>query len=336
MLSLVSHPNYDPNWFVLGFNQADWEYVNDDTQRPLFNRAAEATYPTGSIFKVITMAAGMADLGLTGDSPFDCPATWSIPGTDAVFRDWTVAEGQAAQGAMDLHKALVTSCNTIFYQIGYQLDQQDNELLPSMTKAFGLGSPTGIPYFYEAAGVVPDPEWKQTNVGDFWATGDSINLSIGQGFLLATPLQMAVAYAAIANGGDVLQPYLVEYTADMETGRRERIGNRTVASELPLSRDQVREIQSALRDQASNTFGAGSARFFLDYDWPVAGKTGTAQNDLDRNETPHSWFAAFAPYGEEATFTSIVMAENAGEGIIVATPITKTIIDAYRRIDWGD
>jgi penicillin-binding protein 2 len=336
VLSLVSHPNYDPNWFVLGFNQADWEYVNDDTQRPLFNRAAEATYPTGSIFKVITMAAGMADLGLTGDSPFDCPATWSIPGTDAVFRDWTVAEGQAAQGAMNLHNALVTSCNTIFYQIGYQLDQQDNELLPAMTKAFGLGAPTGIPYYYEAAGVAPDPAWKQDTIGDFWATGDSINLSIGQGYLLATPLQMAVAYAAIANGGNVMQPYLVEYTADMETGRRERIGNRTVASELPLSNDQVSEIQSALRDQASNTFGAGSARYFLDYDWPVAGKTGTAQNDLDRNETPHSWFAAFAPYGEEATFTSIVMAENAGEGIMVATPITKTIMDAYRQIDWGD
>ncbi len=336
MLSLVSHPNYDPNWFVLGFNQADWDYVNDDDQRPLFNRAAEATYPTGSIFKIITMAAGLADLGLTGDSMFDCPATWSIPGTDAVFRDWTVAEGRAAQGTMTLHNALVTSCNTIFYQLGYQLDQQDNELLPAMAKAFGLGSRTGVPYYYEAAGVVPDPEWKQSEIGDFWATGDSINLSIGQGYLLATPLQMAVAYAAIANGGRVMQPYLVEYTADMETGRRERLSNRTVASELPLSRDQVNEIASALRDQAANTFGAGSARYFLDYDWPVAGKTGTAQNDLDRNETPHSWFAAFAPYGETATFTSIVMAESAGEGIMVATPITKTIMDAYRQTDLAE
>lgn len=336
VLSLVSHPNYDPNWFVLGFNQADWEYVNDTDQRPLFNRAAEATYPTGSIFKIITMAAGLADLGLTGDSQFDCPATWSIPGTDAVFRDWTVAEGRAAQGTMNLHNALVTSCNTIFYQLGYQLDQLDNELLPDMARAFGLGAPTGIPFYYEAPGVVPDPEWKQSEVGDFWATGDSINLSIGQGYLLASPLQMAVAYAAIANGGRVMQPYLVEYTADMETGRRERIGNRTVVSELPLSRDQVNEIASALRDQASNTFGAGSARYFLDYDWPVAGKTGTAQNDLDRNETPHSWFAAFGPYGEQATYTSIVMAENAGEGIIIAAPITKTIIDAYRQTNLAE
>ncbi len=333
VLALVSHPTYDPNWFVLGFNQADWEYVNDDDQRPLFNRAAEATYPTGSIFKIITMAAGMADLGLTGETVFDCPATWTIPGTDAVFRDWVVDEGRAAQGSMTLHNALVTSCNTIFYQVGYELDQQDNELLPSMAKAFGLGSPSGIPYYYEASGVVPDPAWKLEAVGDFWATGDSINLSIGQGYLLATPLQMAVAYAAIANGGRVMQPYLVEYTADMETGRRERIGNRTVLSELPLSRSQTNEIASALRDQAANTFGAGSARYFLDYDWPVAGKTGTAQNDLDNEGTPHSWFAAFAPYGDEATYTSIVMAESAGEGILVATPITKTIMDAYRQSD---
>jgi penicillin-binding protein 2 len=336
ILALVSHPSYDPNWFVLGFNSKDWEYVNDDEQRPLFNRAAEATYPTGSIFKVITMAAGLADLGMTGDTQLDCPATWSIPGTDATFRDWTVDEGVGAQGTMTLHNALVTSCNTIFYQLGYQLDQQDNELLPAMARAFGLGSPTGVPYYYEAAGTVPDPQWKQDNVGDYWATGDSVNLSIGQGYLLASPLQMAVAYAAIANGGNVMQPYLVEYTADQETGKRERIGDRTVASELPLSDGQVREIQSALRDQTSNSMGAGSSRLFSDYDYPIAGKTGTAQNDLDRNETPHSWFAAFGPYGERATVTTIVMAENAGEGISVAAPITKTIFDAYRRTDLAE
>ncbi len=336
VLALVSHPSYDPNWFVLGFNSQDWEYVNDEEQRPLFNQATQGAYPTGSIFKVITMAAGMADLGMTGETQLDCPATWSIPGTDATFRDWTVAEGVGAQGVMSLHNALVTSCNTIFYQLGYELDQQDNELLPAMTRAFGLGSPTGIPYYYEAAGTVPDPQWKQENIGDYWATGDAVNLSIGQGYLLATPLQMAVAYAAIANGGNVMQPYLVEYTADQETGKRERIGNRTVASELPLTGEQVREIQSALRDQASNEMGAGSDRLFGDYDYPIAGKTGTAQNDLDRNETPHSWFAAFGPYGERATITTIVMAENAGEGITVAAPITKTIFDAYRRTDLAE
>jgi penicillin-binding protein 2 len=336
VLALASHPTYDPNWFVLGFNEDDWNYVNDENERPLFNRATEATYPTGSIFKIITMSAGMADLGYTGNTEFDCPATWSIPGTDAAFNDWTVDEGVGAQGTLTLHNALVTSCNTIFYQVGYALDQKDNELLPEMAKAFGLGAPTGIPYFYEASGTVPDPEWKRDTIGDYWATGDSVNLSIGQGYLLATPLQMAVAYAAIANGGHVLQPYIVEYTANHDTGKRERVGKKTEVRELPLTSDQVKEIQSAMRDQTSNNFGAGSVRVFGDYDYPVAGKTGTAQNDLDHNETPHSWFASFGPYGQTATITTIVMAENAGEGVSVAAPITKTIYDAYRKIDFSE
>lgn len=336
VLALVSHPSYDPNWFVLGFNDADWAYINDEGQRPLFNRATEATYPTGSIFKVITMAAGMADLGMTGDTQFDCPATWSIPGTDSVFRDWTVDEGVGAQGQMTLHNALVTSCNTIFYQVGYALDQKDNELLPEMAKAFGLGAPTGIPYYYEATGTVPTPEWKQQVVGDYWATGDSVNLSIGQGYLLATPLQMAVAYASIANGGHVLQPYLIEYTQKASTGKRTRVGKKVERSTLPLTDDQVKEIQSAMRDQTSNSFGAGSVKVFGSYDYPIAGKTGTAQNDLDHNATPHSWFASFGPYGQTATITTIVMAENKGEGVTYAAPITKSIYDAYRKTNLAD
>ncbi len=336
VLAMVSHPTYDPNWFVLGFNDADWAYINDETKRPLFNRATEATYPTGSIFKVITMSAGLADLDYTGDTQFDCPSSWTIPGTDASFDDWTVDEGVGAQGTMTLHNALVTSCNTIFYQVGYALDQKDNELLPNMAKAFGLGSPTGIPYFYESGGTVPDPEWKRDTIGDFWATGDSVNLSIGQGYLLATPLQMAVAYAAIANGGHVLQPFIVEYTADHDTGKRSRVGKKVENGTLPLSDEQIATVQSALRDQTSNTWGAGSSRIFSTYDYPVAGKTGTAQNDLDGNNTPHSWFASYGPYGETPTITTIVMAENSGEGITVAAPITKAIYDAYRKINWDD
>jgi penicillin-binding protein 2 len=336
VLALASHPTYDPNWFILGFTDEQWAFVNDESQRPLSNRATEAAYPTGSIFKVITMAAGMAYLGMDGSTGIDCPSTFTIPGTDATFRDWTVDEGYGAQGWMDLHTALVTSCNTVFYQLGYQLDMQDDDLLPGMTKAFGLGEATGIPFLYEIGGVVPDSAWKADVLGDAWATGDAINLSIGQGFLLATPLQMAVAYAAIANGGDVLQPYIVATTQRGEAGERQRVGVRTVRDELPLSRAQVAEIQSALRDQTSNTFGAGSSRVFADMAWPIAGKTGTAQNDLDRTSTPHSWFAAFGPYGDESTITSIVMFENAGEGVSYAAPATRKIYDAYVTLPLAD
>jgi penicillin-binding protein 2 len=278
------------------------------------------------------MSAAMEDLGYEGQSEIDCPQEWVIPGTDQIWKDWTVDEGVGAQGLLTLHNALVASCNTVFYQLGYQLDEKDNELLPEMAKAYGLGQATGIPYLPEIAGVVPDPVWKQEVMGDFWATGDAVNLAIGQGYFEATPLQMATAYAAIANGGHLLMPYVVEYTKDGDDNKT-RVGKRTVQHDLPVSRAHIEEIQSAMRDQTSNTWGAGSARVFGDYGWPIAGKTGTAQNELNQAAKPHAWFAAFGPYGEKATVTSIVMVESVGEGVVFAAPITRQIYDAYLQTD---
>ena len=123
-----------------------------------------------------------------------------------VWEDWTVAYGVGAQGPLTLHQALVNSCNTIFYGIGRELDAMDPDYLPRMAKAFGLGAPTGIPYLPEAAGAAPDPAWKLETFGDYWATGDAVNLAIGQGFLQVTPLQLATAYAAIANGAISCSP----------------------------------------------------------------------------------------------------------------------------------
>ncbi len=233
---------------------------------------------------------------------------------------------------LTLHTGLVNSCNTVFYQIGAALDEENEEWLPDMAKAFGLGSPTGIPYFPEVSGTVPDPEWKQTVMGDFWARGDAVNMSIGQGFVEATPLQMANVYTAIANGGTLLQPYIVEFQQEPD-GSQTRIGKRTEIRDLPLTDAQIGELQSALRDQTSNSWGAGSARVFVDFPWPIAGKTGTAQNQMTVELTPHSWFAAFGPYGEETTIASIVMVESSGEGVSFAAPRTKVIYEAYLQTD---
>jgi penicillin-binding protein 2 len=329
VLALVSHPSFDPNWFVLGFSDADWAYVNDPQKRPLLNRATQAGYPTGSIFKAITTAAAMHDLGYTGDTEIDCPSQFTIG--SQTWNDWTVDEGVGPQGLLTLHWGLAQSCNTVFYQIGAALDQKDPELLPNMAKAFGLGAPTGIPYLQEVAGVVPDPAWKLETVGDYWATGDAVNLAIGQGYLLATPLQMAVAYAAIANGGSVLQPYIVAQT-QVPGGTPEQVGEIKVRNKLPLNRAQIREIQSALRDQTS-TEGIGSYRVFGDFAYPIAGKTGTAQNEENKSGKPHSWFASFGPYGETATVTTIAMVESVGEGVLFAAPITRHILEAYLNTD---
>jgi penicillin-binding protein 2 len=302
--------------------------LKDPILSPQTNRAASATYPAGSVFKLITAAAAMANLGYTGETPINCPASYTIG--DVTWNDWVVENGLSAQGQLTLHTGLVQSCNTVFYQIGHKLDDEGATLLPDMAKAFGFGSPTGIDYFPEASGTVPDPEWKRENVDDGWATGDNVNLSIGQGYLLVSPLQMANAYAAIANGGDLLQPYLVDKAILPGTDQAEQIGKREVIRELPLTDQQVAELQSALRDQTSNDNGVGSSRIFGEFGWPIAGKTGTAQNGpQDGSVPPHSWFAAYGPAGEEATIASAVMFEQVGEGVQYAAPVTKAIYESY-------
>jgi penicillin-binding protein 2 len=332
VLALASVPSYDPNGFVLGFAPRDRAALQSEAQRPLLSRAAEGLYPTGSAFKPITFAAAMEGLGYTPETVLDCPATFQLEGASQVWEDWTVAYGVGAQGPLTLHQALVNSCNTIFYAIGRELDAMDPDYLPQMAKAFGLGSPTGIPYLPEAAGAAPDPAWKLETFGDYWATGDAVNLAIGQGFLQVTPLQLATAYAAIANGGYLLQPYIVAELVDPD-GAREPAGERIVRGRLPISGATLTALQAALRAQTSDPNGAGSYRVFGDMTWPIAGKTGTAQRNASAAAKPHSWFAGFGPYGAEAEIASAVIFESVGEGVSYAAPATRRIYDAWLQSD---
>jgi penicillin-binding protein 2 len=332
VLALASVPSYDPNGFILGFSSRERAELQSESQRPLLSRVAEGTYPTGSAFKPITFAAAMEGLGYTPETVLDCPSTFQLDGASQTWEDWTVAYGLGSQGPLTLHQALVNSCNTVFYGIGRDLDHMDPEYLPRMTKEFGLGAPTGIPYLPEAGGVVPDPEWKLETFGDYWATGDAVNLSIGQGFLQVTPLQVATAYAAIANGGELLQPYIVTQIVDAK-GAAEPAGERVVRGRLPVSQASLSALQAALHSQTSDPNGAGSFRVFGDMTWPIAGKTGTAQRNASAAAKPHSWFAGFGPYGERPEIASAVMFESAGEGVSYAAPVTRRIYDAWYASD---
>ena len=330
VLALVSHPSFNPNDALTNsFDEKELARIEDPELRPMTDRATYDLYPTGSIFKVITTAAAMKDLGYTGDTPIDCPASFTIG--DTTWNDWVVENGLSAQGQLTLHTGLVQSCNTVFYQIGAALDDEDPSYLPDMAKAFGLGAKTGIAYFPELAGTVPDPQWKLETQNDGWATGDAVNLSIGQGFLQSTPLQMANVYAAIANGGTLLQPYIVDHSQTAGGQDVTQLGKRTVIRELPLTDTQIAELQSALRDQTSNDRGVGSAKVFGDFAWPISGKTGTAQNGADWSEKPHSWFAAYGPSdsGDTPEIASVVMFENMGEGVSYAAPVTRNIYQWY-------
>lgn len=336
IMAMVSHPTFDPNGFVTGhFTDEDLKVMEDGLLRAQTNRVTLEAYPTGSIFKVITTAAAMKDLGYTSDTPINCPASFSIG--EQTWNDWVVENGLRAQGPLTLHSGLVRSCNTVFYQIGAGLDEKDENYLPNMAKAFGLGADTGIPYFPEVSGSIPDPEWKLEVVGDGWSRGDAVNLSIGQGYMTATPLQMANAYAAIANDGTLLRPYVVD-KIQAPGADPEQVGKRVELGKLPLTNAQIVALQSALREQTSNQAGVGSSKVFGDFAWPISGKTGTAQNELDGTDRPHSWFAAYGPYPAdgEATIASVVMIENVGEGVSYAAPVTRTIYEAYIRLEGAE
>lgn len=336
VLAMVSHPSFDPNGFITGnFAESDIAVMQDPVLTAELNRATMQGLSTGSIFKVITTAGAMDTLDWTGDTPVDCPANFTIG--DQQWDDWTVENGLTAQGMLTLHQGLVNSCNTVFYEIGAQMDAVDEYALPNMARSFGLGERTGIPYFPEVAGTIPDPEWKLENINDGWARGDAVNLSIGQGYSTATPLQMARAYAAIANGGDVLRPFIVDKT-QVEGEDPVQVGERQVVGQIPLDDTQMTELQAMLRDQTSDASGYGSTRVFGDFPWSISGKTGTAQDEADAAGRPQSWFAAYGPYPaeDEATVASTVVVQNVGEGISWAAPATKLIYEAYLKTNLGD
>jgi len=324
ILAMVSNPSYDPNQFILGMSDQQWTDLNDQTKRPLENRATQQAYPIGSTFKVVTMTAGMQSLGLTEQSTFSCPASFSLPGSSQKWHDWS-ANGQ---GTLTLHNALVQSCDTVFYQIAEQLDKKDQNILPNTAKAFGFGSPTGLQELPEVAGTVPDPEWKIQTVHDYWARGDAINLSIGQGYFLATPLQVADAYAAIANGGTLWTPYLVQEVKSID-GNAVYTAKPKERGKLPATPAQLAVIRSALAQvtTAANGTAAGLsiAKPFASETHSTAGKTGTAESDT---KDPHAWFAFFSP-AEGAKMAGVAMVEHGGEGGDVAAPIARQVIDGY-------
>ena len=319
VLAIASSPSFDPNQFILGLTDADWEQLNGPS-RPLLFRATQQAYPTGSVFKVITMAAGLEKGGFTAANRFDCGLEWrGLPGV--TLRNWE------PQGVLSLVESLAASCNPTFYTIGLKLNEIDPNILPDYARAFGLGQPTGAEGLAEIAGTVPDPTWKQQQVGEPWYAGDNVNLAIGQGYLQATPLQMANAYAALANGGALRTPLLIR--AIQRPGQSEQVGY--LAKEvraLPLSAQNRAPIIAGMSQAASTP--RGTAHYaFRDEKVPTAAKTGSAENE---NPDAHAWFAGFMTPDQPAALT-IVMIEGGRQGSTVAAPLGRQILDfVYPRL----
>jgi penicillin-binding protein 2 len=325
VLAMASKPSFDPNWFILGITDEQWAEVNDAQKQPLLNRVVANGTSIGSTFKVITAAAGMIHLGMNQHSPVSCPGEFRLEGADQVWRDWV----PGGQGDMDLHTALVRSCNTTFYRIGAELDTQNEFWLPEVTRAFGFGTATGLPELYEIDGIVPDPDWKMEQVGDFWARGDAVNLAIGQGYLVATPLQVANMYAALANGGTLYQPHLTLDIVKLD-GTVVKKGEVKEIGKLPINSEQVNAIRSALHDVVNASNGT-AVEPFRGIQQSVSGKTGTEQTG-EQAERTNAWFAAYTP-SDGPRMTVVTMIQGGSAGSQVAAPVARQIIDAFYTIN---
>jgi penicillin-binding protein 2 len=327
VLAMVSSPGFDPNMFNAS-NPNSGPGLNalfSTTSQPLLNRATHGLYPLGSVFKIITMAAALESGIYQASTEYDCNGEFrELPGQ--VFYDWTVEKELPPHGEVTLMQGLERSCNCYFWHIGLDLYNHGLQTaLPDMAKAFGLGQETGIE-IGEAAGQVPDPEWKQQNIGESWGPGDAVQLAIGQASLNITPLQVARFVAAVGNGGTLYQPQIIQRIESPE-GVVSHEFQPIVQGTLPVSPENLALIQQAMVQVVRETKGTARRRFMgLSID--IAGKTGTAQSGYG---DPHAWFAGYTFEGREdkPDIAVVVLAEYQGEGSEWAAPIFRRVIEAY-------
>ena len=329
VLAMVSAPSYDANVFAGGVDRADWRALNEDVWRPLRNRAIAGVYPPGSTYKVIVAAAGLAEGVIDATTVVPCPGHFKLG--RQTYRCWK----RKGHGPVNLEQALAGSCDVYFYELGKTLGV---ETLARYARKFGLGRPTGLAVRGEVGGLVPTPEWKLRARGERWLDGETISLSIGQGANLTTPIQLAVAYSAIANGGDIVEPRVVlrketwdgRILEETPTVFRER----GVIAE-PILRLVTRGLERVVMDPA------GTGRRAQVPGVRVAGKSGTTQvvsldllEGMEPEEIPlkyrdHALFAAFAPI-EAPEIVVVAVAEHAGAGGgAVAAPMVQKVMAEY-------
>jgi penicillin-binding protein 2 len=318
VLAMATNPRFDPNAFVTGMSPDEWKRLQEDRRLPFQHRPTMSAYPTGSIFKVITMAAGMEKAGLRPNSPFVCGGSWSLPGSRVVFGDWV----KTGHGALDLTEGLTESCDIVFYEVGRKLDMTNSTFLPEFAHLFGLGEPTGIKGIAEIGGTLPSPEWKQKN-NDHWFPGDAINLAIGQGYLNATPLQMANVYSTLATGGHLRTPLLVRKIGPAAGNEAVKEFKAEERQQVPLSATTRAAIKEGMKRVTSTPKGTAFYAF-NGYRIPIAGKTGSAEN---AHGAPHAWFAGYGPV-DDPQLVVIVMVEGGEMGGVVAAPRGRQAFEA--------
>lgn len=324
VVGLGSNPSFDPNIFSKGIKQKDLNALYSPANgAPLANRATQGLYPVGSTFKLITATAALQGGLISPDTTLYDPGYLKVGGV--TFKN---AEG-AVHGALTLRPALTVSDDVFFYKLGLEAyNSGDGHLIQRWAARFGLGRQTGIDLPAELSGLIPSSEWrnrlyKKKLTDRPWSPGDNINLSVGQGDVQVTPLQLAVAYAALANNGVVLKPHLGERIEDQQGRVIQEFATRE-KRRLRIDPANRQAIIDGLRAAASAP-GGTSTGVFQGFPIPIAGKTGTAQKGLFRKD--QSWYVALAPY-PDFKYVVVVTAEHGGFGADTAAPEARKILAA--------
>lgn len=333
VLGLASYPDYDPNVFVKPGRKNEqtvkWLHNPLNTRAPMLNRAIAGQYPPGSTFKPITAIAAMGEDFVEPDEPIGCPPSMEIMKTK--FPNNRTDH----LGAIPLTTALELSCNTYFFNLSIHFDNADGPVLQKWASKFGLGAETGIDLSGELPGLMPTPAWKRATwpdhpVDKYWLPGDSANLSIGQGFLQVTVLQMANAYAAIANGGTLHTPHVAK-SIQSPGGRDEVVLPKGTSTDLNLDPGDLAAVQEGLR--LVNQGGNGTARaVFEGFQVPSAGKTGTAEK---QGQSDLAWYCGYAP-ADNPTIAACAFVDGGGHGGSAAAPVVLAMFQEWFDAEGGN
>ena len=329
VLAMVSAPSYDANLFVSGISQKNYSELLNSVDNLMFNRAIQGQYPPGSTVKPLFGLIALDNKTVSPSTRIEDPGFFFMEGIERPWRDHNSERGGHGKG-VDLAKAIIESCDVFFYKMGIKTGIN---ILSSNSSAFGLGAKTGIDLPGEAIGIMPSRTWKKENRNSSWFNGDTINMSIGQGFMLSTPLQLAVMTARIASKGKIIEPRLVKSVGGIDL--------------VPAKTKQVKEIDPKYWDYIHDSMKgvvhsargtATSINRGLTY--TMAGKTGTAQvvsisaddaydkSKLNKRQWDHALFIAFAPFDDPQIAVGLIV-ENGEHGSSAAAPIARSVIDAY-------
>ncbi|MDR3172962.1 MAG: penicillin-binding protein 2 [Treponema sp.] len=295
ILAMVSYPWYDPNIFNRSDSGAEYQSLANNPNKPFLNRAIQSNYPPASTFKIVMTSGILAENSFPPEQLVDCQG--EIRYGD---RQWRCHIRRPGHGRLNLHQAMAQSCDIYYWTVGR--DYLGVERIVSYAKDYGLGEATGIDLPGEISGFIPTPQWKERRYHDRWQGGDTMNMSIGQGYTLVTPIQMANMVAMVANGGKVYKPHLLKEVRDPVSGAVEQ----SVRPELLHESSIDKRVFEAVKRDMRGVISEGTARFPLNIKTvEIAGKTGTGEVGLQ--DRWHSWFAALAPYGAESSEDQIVV-----------------------------